>query len=56
VRLTPRALPWQAIIESRIETLPPPASVERHKDYFGNEVTTFTILERHEIFTPRAQA
>jgi len=51
VRLTPRVLPWQAIIESRIETVPAPASVERHKDYFGNEVTTFTILERHDTFT-----
>jgi transglutaminase-like putative cysteine protease len=51
VRLTPRVLPWQAIIDSRIETVPPPASVERHKDYFGNEVTTFTILERHDTFT-----
>ena len=50
VRLTPRVLPWQAILESRIETVPPPASVERHKDYFGNEVTTFTILERHDTF------
>ena len=50
VRLTPRVLPWQAIIDSRIETVPPPASVERHKDYFGNEVTTFTILERHDTF------
>jgi len=49
-RLTPRELPWQAIIESRIETVPPPASIERHKDYFGNEVTTFTILERHDTF------
>ncbi len=51
VRLTPRMLPWQALIESRIETIPAPASVERHKDYFGNEVTTFTILERHDKFT-----
>ena len=51
VRLTPRVLPWQAIIESRIDTAPRPASVERHKDYFGNEVTTFTILERHDTFT-----
>jgi transglutaminase-like putative cysteine protease len=50
VRLTPRMLPWQALIESRIQTTPEPASVERHKDYFGNEVTTFTILERHDRF------
>ena len=51
VRLTPRALPWQALIESRIETSPGPSSVEAHKDYFGNDVTTFTILESHDRFS-----
>jgi len=51
VRLTPRMLPWQALIESRIQVTPEPASTERHKDYFGNEVTTFTILESHDRFT-----
>ena len=51
VRLTPRALPWQALIESRIEATPGAASVEAHKDYFGNDVTTFTILESHDRFT-----
>lgn len=50
VRLTPRALPWQALIESRIEATPGPSSVEAHKDYFGNDVTTFTILESHDRF------
>lgn len=51
VRLTPRSLPWQTLVESRIRTTPDPASSERHKDYFGNEVTTFTILESHDRFT-----
>ena len=51
VRLTPRALPWQALVESRIEATPGAASVEAHKDYFGNDVTTFTILESHDRFT-----
>lgn len=51
VRLTPRALPWQALIESRIEATPGPSSVEAHKDYFGNDVTTFTILESHDRFS-----
>jgi len=51
VRLTPRALPWQALIESRIQATPEPASIEAHKDYFGNDVTTFTILESHDRFT-----
>jgi transglutaminase-like putative cysteine protease len=51
VRLTPRVLPWQTLLDSRIQTTPEPASVERHKDYFGNEVTSFTILESHDRFT-----
>jgi transglutaminase-like putative cysteine protease len=51
VRLTPRALPWQALIESKIDATPSPAAVETHKDYFGNDVTTFTILENHDRFT-----
>jgi transglutaminase-like putative cysteine protease len=51
VRLTPRALPWQTLIESRIETTPAAASVESHRDYFGNEVSTFTILEGHDRFS-----
>jgi transglutaminase-like putative cysteine protease len=51
VRLTPRALPWQTPLESRIHTSPEPAWVDVHKDYFGNEVTTCTILERHDRFT-----
>lgn len=51
VRLTPRQLPWQTRIESSIVTSPAAASSVRHVDYFGNEVTTFTILESHEVFT-----
>jgi transglutaminase-like putative cysteine protease len=51
VRLTPRALPWQTLVESRVRTTPEPASIERHKDYFGNEVTSFTIVESHDLFT-----
>ena len=56
VRLTPRALPWQTLVESRIQTSPEPVSIERHKDYFGNEVTSFTIVERHDRFTTVASS
>ena len=48
-RLTPRALPWQTLVESRIQTTPEPASIARHKDYFGNEVTSFTIVEARPL-------
>lgn len=50
VRLTPRTLRWQTVHECQIQTTPGAASVERHTDYFGNHVTTFTILERHDRF------
>jgi transglutaminase-like putative cysteine protease len=56
VRLTPRALPWQKVVESRIETSPAAASRETHEDYFGNEVTTFTILESHDRFSTIASS
>jgi transglutaminase-like putative cysteine protease len=51
VRLTPRTLPWQTLVELNIQTTPAPASVETHEDYFGNEVRTFTILESHDRFS-----
>ena len=51
VRLTPRTLPWQRLVELDIQTTPAPASVENHEDYFGNEVRTFTILESHDRFS-----
>ena len=51
VRLTPRTLPWQTLVELTIQTMPPAASIESHQDYFGNEVRTFTILESHDRFS-----
>ena len=51
VRLTPRQLPWQTVLASAIETLPVPASVTTRKDYFGNEVNAFSILESHDRFS-----
>jgi transglutaminase-like putative cysteine protease len=50
-RLTPRSLPWQTVLKSTIETTPSPASVGTRKDYFGNDVSTFSILERHDRFS-----
>jgi len=50
VRLTPRSLPWQTVIEASIRTLPRAATFERRTDYFGNVVTALAILEGHERF------
>lgn len=54
MRLTPRSLPWQRLIAFQIETLPPSSSLARHKDYFGNDVTTLGILESHDRFVTTA--
>lgn len=54
VRLTPRTLPWQSLVESTIATTPESASIQRYTDYFGNDVTAFTILESHDRFVTEA--
>ena len=50
VRLTPRSLPWQTVFESTIETVPAPAWFNSRLDYFGNNVNSFWIQERHDRF------
>lgn len=51
VRLTPRSLPWQTVLESSIETTPAPAWLGARTDYFGNDVRMFWIGERHDRFS-----
>lgn len=53
-RLTPRSLPGQRLIESRIDVEPRPAVSEQHKDYFGNDVHTSTVLGAHTLFITTA--
>jgi transglutaminase-like putative cysteine protease len=48
VRLTPRDFPGQHVRESTIRVEPQPAFMHRRKDYYGNDVTSFEVLERHE--------
>lgn len=50
-RLTPRALPWQTVLSSAIETVPAPASLTARRDYFGNAVSAVSILESHDRFS-----
>ena len=51
VRLTPRSLPWQTVLDSTIETVPAPAWFNSRRDYFGNDVSSFWIQERHDKFS-----
>jgi transglutaminase-like putative cysteine protease len=46
-RLTPPVLPSQEILAHAIEFLPPTATSTYH-DYFGNEVTFYSMTLRHE--------
>jgi transglutaminase-like putative cysteine protease len=56
LRLTPRRTPWQEVLESRVTVEPDPESESRHLDYFGNEVTSFSILEPHQRLTITAES
>jgi transglutaminase-like putative cysteine protease len=51
VRLTPRSLPWQTVLESTIKTTPAPAWTGERTDYFGNHVSSFWIHDRHDRFS-----
>ncbi|MGC9994946.1 MAG: transglutaminase family protein [Terriglobia bacterium] len=55
-RLTPRALPSQRVLEHRLHVDPLPAFLSSHKDYFGNDVSTFAVLDRHERFEAAASS
>lgn len=47
VHLHPRARKNQTILEFNLEISPTPDSLLSHQDYFGNEVTVFSIAEPH---------
>src|SRR6266576_1069844 len=47
VRLTPRSLPEQQVLKTGIHFEPVPTFLQHRKDYFGNDVTTFTVFELH---------
>jgi len=54
LRLTPREFGRQRVREVNIKVEPEPALWRTRKDWFGNEVTTFSIFEPHDRFTVTA--
>jgi transglutaminase-like putative cysteine protease len=54
LRLTPRPSVHQRVLETKITIAPEPAEVHARKDYFGNEVTSFSIFQMHDWFTATA--
>jgi len=56
--LIPRACPNQTVLEYEFKVSPQPGSINSHRDYFGNEVTSFSVAEPHRelIVTSRCLA
>lgn len=49
-RLTPRILPHQQLLDWQLEVHPTPSAIISRKDYFGNDVSSFAVLESHQEF------
>ncbi len=56
VRLTPRSMPGQRILHTGIRVTPAPSLLHHRKDYFGNDVLSFEIFDKHDHFTAAAQS
>ena len=56
VRLTPRGLPGQRVRESAVRVNPQPAFMHHRKDYYGNDVTSFEVLEKHDRLEATAES
>ena len=56
LRLTPRSLSEQHVRETVISVHPEPAFIHHRKDYFGNDVTSFEVFEKHESLEATAQS
>jgi transglutaminase-like putative cysteine protease len=51
VRLAPRDDRKQRVLDHNLAIVPMPEATFRHKDYFGNDVTYFSIHEPHRALT-----
>ena len=54
LRLKPRSMPGQRVLESRIWVQPEPSAVLERRDYFGNDVMTISVCEPHDRLTIEA--
>jgi transglutaminase-like putative cysteine protease len=54
--LTPRGLPWQDVLETRLEIDPPPAERSERLDFFGNRVHFFAVHHPHEALSVTAES
>jgi transglutaminase-like putative cysteine protease len=56
LRLTPRAFATQRVRETAIRVQPEPAFIHQRKDYYGNDVTSFEVFEKHERLEATAES
>lgn len=56
VHLSPLTGPSQRLLSHKLEISPEPAYMVTRKDYFGNEVTAFSIQEAHETLSVTARS
>jgi transglutaminase-like putative cysteine protease len=56
VHLTPRQLPFQQVRQTGIQVEPAPAFLRHRKDYFGNDVSTFAVIDVHYRLTATAKS
>jgi transglutaminase-like putative cysteine protease len=50
VRLTPRILPYQNLLDWRLDVEPVAVAITSRQDYFGNDVGSFAVYEAHTKF------
>jgi transglutaminase-like putative cysteine protease len=56
VRLTPRRFPGHDVRETTIRIDPEPAFIHYREDYYGNEVVSFEVFERHDRLEATAES
>lgn len=54
--LTPANTPWHRLLSHELTVVPEPAIVTSRNDYFGNQVTSFSIHEPHRALTITASS
>ena len=53
-RITPRNFPGQTLLEFNLDVQPTPALIDRRRDYFGNDVISFSTFGNHNRFSATA--
>jgi len=56
LRLIPRALPGQQVHQASVDVQPQPAFMHHRKDYYGNDVISFEVYEKHDRLDATARS